>query len=83
MADISILELFWLILKFLAALGLVCLLALVIYFVFRIAYTLFRGLPKVLSGQAGVATTVAWVLIIVGVATLATFVYNGFFRTAH
>ena len=81
MDSISIIDLFWLILKFLAALGLVCLLALAVYLIFRLVLTLLRNLPKVLSGKASVATTVAWVLIIVGIVTLATFWYNGVFTT--
>ena len=81
MDNVSIIDLFWLILKFLAALGLVCLLTLVVYLISRFVFTLLRNLPNVLSGKAGVAITVAWVLIVVGIATLATFWYNGVLNT--
>jgi prolipoprotein diacylglyceryltransferase len=76
MSDISILDLFWLILKFLAALGLVCLLVFVVYAVCRLAFRMLRSIPKVVTGKASEGAIVGWVLVIVALATLAYFLYE-------
>jgi hypothetical protein len=76
-ADVSILDLFWLILKFLAALGLVCLLLYAAYLICRLAFMMLRSLPKFVTGKASTAVTVGWVLIIVAIATFASFLFKG------
>jgi hypothetical protein len=73
MTDVSVLDLFWLILKFLVALGLVCLLLFAAYLICRLAFKMLRSIPTFISGKASTAVTVAWVLILVAIATFATF----------
>jgi len=70
MADVSILDLFWLILKFLAALGLVCLIFLVFYLIATVAFRFLRGLPEVFSGEASTGLIVGWVLVIVALISI-------------
>jgi hypothetical protein len=76
MGDVSILDLFWLILKLLAALGLVCLLLLAVYLLCRLAFRMLQSLPRFVTGKASTAVTVVWVLVIVGLITLASFVFQ-------
>jgi hypothetical protein len=71
LAEVSILDLFWLILKFLAALGLVCLLGLLAYLICRAAFVLLRTFPSFVTGKASTTVTVSWVLVIVVVGSLA------------
>jgi hypothetical protein len=74
--DISILDLFWLILKFLAALGLVCLLLFVVYLGCGLVFRMLRSLGKFATGKASEGAIVGWVLVMVALATLACFVYK-------
>lgn len=76
MNDISILDLFWLILKFLAALGLVILLLVVVYLVCTLAFRMLQSIPKFVTGKASTGVTVAWVLVIVVLITLAYFLFQ-------
>jgi prolipoprotein diacylglyceryltransferase len=66
--DVSILDLFWLILKFLAALGMVCALFAGLYLICRLAWEMLRTLPRL--GQASTGIIVAWVLVLVAIVTL-------------
>jgi len=68
--DITVLDLFWLILKFLAALGLVCLLAFALYIVWiairrgaRTSWNILRGRPT------SVTATVCFVIVVVVLVT--------------
>jgi len=66
-ADVSVLDLFWLILKILAALGLVSLLLGAVYLIFKFAFRMMRSLPDVFTGRASTAVIVGWVLVIVAI----------------
>jgi len=87
MNDVSVIDLFWLILKFLAALGLVCLLALVLFLVWagikRFAIT---GWDILRGRNASVAATACFAIAVVVLVTcvvLAVGYLNGhpdFFR---
>jgi hypothetical protein len=70
MADVSILDLFWLILKFLAALGLVCLIFFVVYIIGKLVFRFLLLLPRMFSGEASTGLIVGWVLVIVAVISL-------------
>jgi uncharacterized membrane protein YidH (DUF202 family) len=80
MNDVSILDLFWLILKFLAALGLVVLIALGLYLIWagvrrlaRIALDIVRG-----GHNSSVAAIVSFSIAIMVLATLVAFAVSYF-----
>lgn len=79
MADVSILDLFWLILKILAALGLVSLLLGAVYLIFKFAFRMLRSLPEVFTGRASTAVIVGWVLVIVAIIS-AIISLAGYFK---
>jgi hypothetical protein len=78
-ADVSILDLFWLILKILAALGLVSLLLGAVYLICKFAFKMLKSLPDVFTGRASTAVIVGWVLVIVGIIS-ATMSLVGYFK---
>jgi hypothetical protein len=74
MNDITVIDLFWLILKFLAALGLVALIGFVLYLVFRTAKLAARTSWDILRGRdASVTATVCFCIAVVALVTGAAF----------
>jgi len=70
MNDITVLDLFWLILKLLAALGLVGLIALGLYFVWKATKALAKTSWDILRGRtASVPAIVCFSIAIVGLVT--------------
>jgi hypothetical protein len=70
MNDISIIDLFWLILKFLAALGLVCLLAFGLFLVWSAIKRLAQTTWSILNGRdVGVTATVCFAIVVVAVVS--------------
>jgi ABC-type sulfate transport system permease component len=74
MNDVTILDLFWLILKFLAALGLICLIGLVLFLVWAAVKRAAKTAWDIIRGRnASVATTVCFVLAVVALVTCVVF----------
>ncbi len=74
MNDVTILDLFWLILKFLAALGLVCLIAYAFYLVWLVIRRGARTAWDIVRGrQASVTATVCFVIAVVVLVTCVIF----------
>ena len=72
MNDITIVDLFWLILKFLAALGLVALIGVALYLVWKVAKLTARTAWDILRGRnASVTATVCFCLAFVALVTFA------------
>jgi hypothetical protein len=70
MNDVTILDLFWLILKFLVALGLVCLIGFALYLVWRVIKRGARIAWDIVRGrQASVTATVCFVIAVVVLVT--------------
>jgi predicted PurR-regulated permease PerM len=70
MNDVTILDLFWLILKFLVALGLVCLIGFALYLVWRAVKRSIRVAWNIVRGrQASVTATVCFVIALVALVT--------------
>jgi ABC-type sulfate transport system permease component len=74
MNDVTVIDLFWLILKFLAALGLVALLGLVLFLVWAAAKRGAKTAWDILGGRnVSVTATVCFVLAVVGLVTCVIF----------
>jgi hypothetical protein len=72
MNDVTILDLFWLILKLLAALGLVALIGLVLYLIWKGAKLAARTAGDIVRGRnASVTATVCFCLAVVVLVTCA------------
>jgi hypothetical protein len=68
--NLDIIDLFWLILKFLAALGLVALLCIALYILYLILAIALGSFRRFLKGKASNQAIVGWVLILVAAALL-------------
>ena len=71
MADVSILDLFWFILKLLVALGMVAVLSFVVFLICKATWKMLLSFPSFITGRATTSITVMWVLVVVGLLTVA------------
>jgi hypothetical protein len=76
--NVSVIDLFWLILKFLAALGLIALLFGALYVLYLILLIALGSFRRFLKGTASNQAIVGWVLILVATALLVIGVAGNF-----